>query len=229
MTRGLKVLFVALIILIGILATSTGFFYAQTTVPKDSESNTIQTKDDTEIKNTDEENKINTPSQTVSSVNEFSSVSSRPSSPSDTHTIAIGETLAAIGIDLGVNWQELAEVSGIGDVDKVKAGQIIIIPKNGAVNFKIDNAKAKTAQNDAESGKNVWRFSALDTARADISPVYSIALSDVFKQTKVDSTTGTATISVTKGEKVFEVSLVQPLTKGSKGIWAIESVRQIKS
>ncbi len=48
------------------------------------------------------------------------------------HTVAPGETLSQIASDHKVNMAELAEANGIDDVDRLRAGQLLTMPGEGA-------------------------------------------------------------------------------------------------
>ncbi len=230
MNKQFKILFVILLVVIGLLATSTGFFYAKTLSLKKSTKDTTSTSEDTTKKITDTaETKTDTASTstTTSQVTTPAPLGSRPSSPSDTVTVKSGETLFSIGQDIGVSWTVISEANGITD-EKIKVGQTLIIPKNNQVGFTVSQEKAASLQKDVDGGKTLFRLSALDTAKSDSSPCYGITTTDTFTQEKIDETAGSATVKVTHGDKTYSINLVQPVTKGPKGIWAIESIKPSK-
>jgi len=255
MSKGLKFLFSVLIVLVGLLSTTSGFFYAKSnalekekqtvdkpavdlskivSMPKTTEATstdktTLEKKDEkTTSTSTTEEVDNETAEEKTSLVTQPASTDSRPSRPADTYTIASGDTLYSVGKKFDLSWSLLAEANGITDINKIKVGQNIVIPKNNIVTFAINKAKAESLQKDSTGTKTKFRLSALDTAKADISPVFGLSPSDTFKQKSLDSASGIATILATHGDRTYEIKLSQPVTKGESGIWAIDSVKVSK-
>lgn len=230
MNKQFKIVFIILLVVIGLLATSTGFFYAKTVSLQKSTKDTTSTSEDTSKKITEEastKTDTSSTSATESSVTSPAPLGSRPSSPSDTVTVKSGDTLFSIGQDVDVSWTVIAEANGITD-EKIKIGQTLIVPKNNQVGFTVNQEKATSLQKDVDAGKTLFRLSALDTAKSDSSPCYGIVTTDNFTQEKIDETAGSATIKVTHADIIYSINLVQPVTKGAKGIWAIESIKPSK-
>ena len=221
MNKGLKILFGVLLFLILILAMSTGFFLSKTlSLQKKNNSTPAATTSTSTTKNVTDHTTSSTPSTATTAA----PLGNRPSSPSDTVTVAQGQTLFQIGQTVGVSWTVLAEANGI-NADAIKAGQMIIVPKNNQVAFTINQDKAKSLQASVDNGQFPFRLSPIETAKSDCSPVYGLVATDTFSQKTLDINTGSATVLATHGDKTYLISLVQPQTKGAKGIWAIESVK----
>lgn len=224
MTRAQKVVFGILIVLVGLFAAGTGYFY--------SKSNSLsKTNSENETKNitstSTEPIVADTPATTTPSTSAVSTpapLNNRPSSPSDTVIVGAGETLHAIGVKVGVSWTILADVNGI-DANKIKAGDTIIVPKNNQVSYTVNTEKATALQKEADGGSLAFRLSATETAKSDSSPVYGLGTADTYTQDKIDLTAGTATVTATKGTKKYTITLQQPITKGVKGIWAITAIK----
>lgn len=239
MNKGTKTFIAVLFVIIALLAASSGFLFAQNRQLKqiDNSDKKISTSedaipgsgDDTFVvngTNSGGESALEDEPESTSAVTSPAPLGSRPSSPTDTYKIETGETLFSIGQKFDLTWMQIAEASGIEDVNKIQAGQSLIIPKNNQVSFTIDSSKAKDIQARVDGGADSFRLSALDTAKSDSSPVYGISPELSFKESKVDASTGTATILAVKSDnKTYEIKLTQPATKGEKGIWAIESIR----
>ena len=222
MTPKVRNLIIFLLVIVGILAGMAGFFLAKTmSLEKNSMANSNTTKNtaSTTTANTN----INT-NTAASSVTTPAALGNRPSSPSDTVVVAAGETLSVVAEKVGVSWMKIAEANGI-EADKIQAGQTLIIPKDGQVNFTVNQEKAASLQKDTDGGKYAFRVSAIETAKSDSSPAYGLATTDTFTQTQIDENAGTATISVVKADKTYVISLVQPVIKGAKGIWAISLIK----
>ncbi|OGD57329.1 hypothetical protein A2V71_00720 [Candidatus Berkelbacteria bacterium RBG_13_40_8] len=228
MNKQFKILFIVLLVVIGLLATSTGFFYAKTVSLQNEDKTSASQEGSKKITDTTATTTDTTAeSSTPSAVTTPASLGSRPSSPSDTVTVKSGDTLFSIGQDVDVSWTLIAEANGITD-EKIKVGESLIIPKNNQIGFTVNQEKAASLQKDVDAGKTLFRLSALDTAKSDSSPVYGIETTDNFTQDKIDETAGSATISVTHGDATYSINLIQPVTKGPKGIWAIESIKPAK-
>ena len=223
MSKGHKILFAVLIILMALLAASTGFLFAKNRSLQKSAKEKTTTPATSATKSVDDTKTTTTASTTA--VTEPAPLNNRPSSPSDTVKVEPGQTLFSIGQTVGVSWTILATVNGI-NADDIKAGQSIIVPKNNQVGFTINQEKAKSLQSDVDAGKYPFRLSPTETAKSDSSPVYGLTPADAFTEKTIDTTAGTATVSVLKDGKTYLISLVQPVNKGAKGIWAIESIKQ---
>ncbi len=59
------------------------------------------------------------------------------------YVVKKGDTLAKIAKELGRTVEELAKANGIGNVDAVKEGQVLIVPKKEEKKEKIIFTKAK--------------------------------------------------------------------------------------
>lgn len=231
MTRGVKVLVVILIILVGILASASGFFYAKSVSleksnPNDSGavSSTNGASDTTKDTTTTE---IPATATATSAVTQPAAIGNRPSAPTDTRTVAAGETMSVIAADLDMSWIDLAEANGLttDDANKIKVGQVLIVPKNNQISYTVNAAKAQEIQTKVDSGKDAFRLSVADTAKSDAPSSYGLAITDTFTQKTIDATAGTATVTGTHNGKNYEIKLTQPVTKGAKGIWAIASIK----
>lgn len=229
MGRGVKVLIVVLIILVGALAGASGFFYAKSvSLEKKSGGQAPTTKNnDNSTNSTTTPSSNQTSSTSTSSVTQPAAAGNRPSAPADTYTVGSGDTLSIIGSKVDVSWITLADANGLSteDANKIKVGQVLIVPKNNQIAYNVDSAKAQDLQSQADSGKISFRLSAADTAKSDAPPCYGLAVTDTFTQKTVDTTTGTATVTGTHNGKNYEIKLTQPATKGDKGIWAIVSIK----
>lgn len=237
MTRGLKILLVVLIVLVGVLAVTVGFFYAKNMALEKkvgSDSSTLSPS----TKNTDADEEATTatttaapnPSASTSSVTEPAVAGDRPSAPTDTYTVAAGDTLSIIGSKLDISWPTLAEANGLSeeDANKIKVGQVLIVPKNNQISYTINTAKAAELQEKISGGKDTFRLSPADTAKSDAPPAYGLAVTDTYTQKTVDAAAGTAIVTGTHNGKNYEIKLSQPVTKGDKGIWAIESIKLVR-
>jgi|GEM_PF-815506 len=234
MTNGLKVLIITLIVIIGLLASTSGYFYAKSlnleNQTKDTTANTAPsegTVSDTSTATTDTATPAG--STASASITQASSSGNRPSAPTDTYTVTSGDTMSIIGGKLDISWLTLAEANGLttDDANKIKVGQVLIVPKNNQISYTVNTAKAQELQNKANSGTDTFRFSAADTAKSDAPTAYGLAVTDSFTLKSTDTTTGVATVTGVHNGKNYEIKLTQPITKGDKGIWAIVSIKLV--
>lgn len=225
MTPKVRNLIIFLLVIIGILAGVGGFYFAKTSnLEKNRTANSNTIKNTASVSTTTNANVNANTNTAVSTVTQPAALGNRPSSPSDTVVVAQGEILSQIAEKVGVSWMKIAEANGV-EADKIKAGQTLIIPKNNQISYTVNQEKAASLQKDTDGGKYPFRISAVETAKSDSSPVYGLTTTDTFSQTQIDENAGTATVSAVKADKTYIISLVQPVTKGAKGIWAISLIK----
>lgn len=222
MSRQMKIVFFGLIVLVAILAASTSFLYAKSrkTLPS-----SLAPKNSPSVASS---SSTSTPQVTVSTaVTKTASSSERPSDPSDTYPIQKGDSLLVIAQQNGLTMEELTSANGITDPDKILSGQVLLIPKGSQINFTLDNTKATNLQKFVDNGKYSWRLSPEETTRSDNSGAYGLEISDNYTLKDKNLTEGQATVLVSKEGKSYQIKLVQPVTKGDKGIWAIISIAPV--
>lgn len=217
MNRQSRMIFFSLIILVAILAASTSFFFQK------SRKINLQPSGKPTVAAISSSS-APSPTQT-SQVSRAASQNEKPSKPADTYTIQKGETLYAIAQTQGTTGNTLAEANGITDFDKIQAGQILVVPKGSIVSFILDNTKAAELQKAVDAGRFPFRLSPEETARSDASPVFGLAITDSFTLKNKDENQGIATVMAAHESKNYLIKLIQPITKGSTGIWAIESIQ----
>lgn len=159
----------------------------------------------------------------------------RLSQPAQTHTVATGETLSPIGEQYSIRWERIVEANNLANPDQLQIDQVLIIPaildqakKLVGVKYTVDPAKAATVQSAVDQGSDDWRLDPAATAAAEAG-VYGLTNADDYKVVDKDTTKGTATVTATKvveGKTLtYQVTLIQPATKGEKGIWALSVVQ----
>ncbi len=157
-----------------------------------------------------------------------SSKTDRPSNPTDTYVVSTGETLFSIALKNNLTQAELAEANGLADANKIKAGQALIIPKNGQITYTVDTAKAASIQKSATTAKYQFRLDPIETAKADSSPCYGLSTVSTFTLASKDDKAGSATVTAVRENIKYTIILSQPVDKGSGGIWAIASIAPSK-
>jgi len=221
MTKQLKTLFYGLVILIAILAASTTFFAAKSRKVTDQTPVAKLSVPEGAVFETE-----TTPTPQASTT-ASQPATEKPSSPAKTYTIQSHDTLFGIAQNEGVTLAELAETNGIDDTDKIQAGQVLVIPENNQVEFLVNNTKATEIQGLVDQGKNEWRLDPVETARSDIPTVYGLKTTDTYTLKEKDDEGGKATVGASSENGNFTINLIQPVTKGSEGIWAVESVKKV--
>lgn len=148
-----------------------------------------------------------------------------------TYTVKEGETLSFIASKFNIAWPKLASYNKIKSPDQVYAGQKLKIPLDpNAVPTSSDTTSinmelARTYQNNVDSGREVWRLDPLEVAKKEIPPQKDITSDDSFRVITEDRLAGVVSIEIinSSGQK-FEATLVQPVRKGSGGIWMVKSL-----
>lgn len=79
-----------------------------------------------------------------------------PAVPHRTHIVVFGESLYTISLQYGLPWTEVAAANGITDPDTIYAGQILIIPGEGA-----DNTPPQNGTHVVQVGENLYRIGLL--------------------------------------------------------------------
>jgi len=153
MNRGFKVLTTVLIIAIGVLAASSGYLYAKTTVLEKKLSSAAQpetqpepaviaTIPSTPIKTTDKIDTgtpaevVATPTTTTPTTPVATTTTTTTPAPKSgtpgTYTVVSGDTMYSIALKLKINWLDLAKANGLDEntANKIKIGQVLTLPKN---------------------------------------------------------------------------------------------------
>ncbi len=149
-----------------------------------------------------------------------------------THTVQAGETLFTIGLKFNIPWTKIAEANGLSKDSVIVEGQVLKIPGAASTSlesksFNIDQAKAAENQAKVDSGQSLWYLDPISVAKEEIPPTYSISKNDRFELKSKNTAEGIASVEIIHDTKVYQAKLIQPVKKGSDGIWAIESVSRI--
>lgn len=231
-SQNLFILF--LIILVGLLAGSTTYFFSQSSSLKlkDNTAKPSAFKNKNKPTNSSESESNNTSAtqtQTATILN-----SDKLSQPSKIHQVEQGETLFPVGLKYNVQWTLIAQANGLAEPYVIKAGENLIIPdyddsqKIPHITYTYDQDKAKNIQSQEDSGKSSGRTDPLSVAKLETSPAFGLKNSDNFVLKSKDVLKGEAVVTATSTDKNYQIKLIQPETKGEKGIWVISEVRPSK-
>lgn len=148
-----------------------------------------------------------------------------------TYTVQEGDTLFAIGLKFNIPWIKIAEANGLTEDSVIEVGQVLKIPgvagSGESKSFEIDQKKAEGIQSQVDAGQLLWYLDPVSVAKDQIPSTYSISENDRFELKSKNTAEGIAIVEVIHNTKVYQVKLIQPVKKGSDGIWAVESVSRI--
>lgn len=219
MNKQTRIVFFGLIGIVAVLAASTVFFAAK------SRQSGAKSSPSPKKTTTISDQSAATPTPQISTaVTRAASSSERPSNPTDTYTIQKGDSLFNVAEQNGLTMDELAAANNIIDTNKILSGQVLLIPKNGLINFTIDNTKATALQTSVDNGKFSWRTSPEEVARSDNAGAFGLKTTDSFTLKDKNLVEGQATVLASHEGKNYLIKLTEPITKGDKGIWAIVSI-----
>ena len=156
----------------------------------------------------------------------------RLSTPATTYTVVEGDTLYPIGLELDVNWEQIAAANNLVDPYTLKVGQVLIIPtldgSTYSVRYTASPTLAQSYQTKANQGQDTWRLDPTATAQAEAGGAWGLATTDEYRFVSRDDSAGTAVVTASRLEgsvvKSYDIQLNQPVTKGTAGVWAIERI-----
>jgi LysM repeat protein len=151
----------------------------------------------------------------------------------ESYTVKDGDTLFGISMKFDIPMDKLAEFNNITDPNQIKVGQVLKIPKPGSTiskeEIEIDLDKMKDIQALVDQGEQSWRLDPVEVVKATAPASFQFSALDNYSLKSKDLDNGKAVVSVKKTidseVKTFEVDLIQPVTKGENGIWAITAIK----
>jgi len=153
----------------------------------------------------------------------------------ETYTVLQGDTLFGISLKFNVSMDELSKLNSISDPNQVKAGQVLKIPKPGATTqeskTEIDLAKMQEIQNLVDQGQQPWRKDPTEVTKAEAPASFEFTALDTYTLKSKDLVKGEAVVEVKKVKDSktysYEVNLIQPVTKGEGGVWAVSLIKEV--
>lgn len=91
----------------------------------------------------------------------------------------------------------------------------------------VDPEVVRSWQEEVDRGTNLWRLDPVDTVRRQGALYGFDPFSDEFTVVQMDPEKGQALVRVKHDGREYEVVLVQPLRRGEKGVWWIETIRAV--
>lgn len=225
-----RLIYFALLLLLAVFAASTVYFFLKSQDKNNnSSSSSSQTTAATTITPTAAPAGTTTPAS--SPYTKPAASSKQPSNPAETYTFQAGDTLSSIGDKLDISWTSLATINNISNPDNVTADQVLIIPSiddktnKGFIAFKTDQSKAAEIQHQATADPTNIYLDPVTAAKATVPPIYGITATDTFTKVSSNEFDGTAVVNISHGDKSYQVNLIQPITKGKGGIWAVSKIQ----
>ena len=159
--------------------------------------------------------------------------SERISTPTETYTVKAGDTLSPIGQKYSIDWERIADANGLKEPFPLQINQVLVIPKLTAakttqVLLTTDPSRARDAQTKSDQGRDSWRTDPLATAKLEQAGLFGLSETADYRLSTPVTDQGTAVVTATRligsSTQTYEIALIQPVTKGTTGIWAIQSV-----
>lgn len=167
-----------------------------------------------------------TPANVATNTNAAAAVPTLDTTP-QTHTVETGETLNSIGLKYNLKWTSIAALNGLSEDSVLQIGQLLNLPITvsghliDVETIPVSQTDAQNAQNNATFGGITWRLDPVEVAR-QTSPSSAGILHDTpLELTSRDDEAGTAVVTATVNNSKVIVTLSQPTTKGSGGVWFV--------
>jgi len=149
-----------------------------------------------------------------------------------TYTVQPGDTLFTVGLKFDMPWTKIAEANGLSEDSVIKVGDVLKIPSetptaSESKKFTINTEKMGQVQAQVDSGSLSWYLDPVLVAKEKIPPTYSITKNDQYSLKSKNNVEGIAIVEIIHNTKVYQVKLIQPVKKGTNGIWDVESVTRI--
>jgi LysM repeat protein len=214
------VMFVVLIVF-GFLSGSTLYFYNRSSAETESKKSGEATFQSETLPNQNDQ------PTAVDTLTVAAEPRGRLSYPANTYKVQPKESLFAIGEKMGVSWLIVKAANGIKDENLIQADFPLVIPKLSKetdyyrVNFLINEEKASELNRELrETDKSEW-FDPVQVAKTHVEPYFNTTEADSFRLVEADNSKGTALVEAKTDTRLVYIGLVQPKTKGEKGLWAL--------
>lgn len=213
------VVFIILIVF-GFLSGSTIYFFNKSSSETDSKAkgtNTFQA----------ELPASENPSSKVDTNTVPAEPKNRLSYPANTYKVQPKESLFAIGEKMGVSWQIIKAANGLKDENLIQADYPLVVPKLSSetdyyrVNFLINQDRASELNRELRDKDESEWYNPIEVVKLTTSPYFGTEPDDEFRLVEADYSKGTALVEAKDEGRVNYIGLIQPKTKGQKGLWAL--------
>lgn len=151
----------------------------------------------------------------------------RLSYPANVYKVQPKESLFAIGEKMGVSWLTVKAANGLKDENLIQADYPLVIPKLSKetdyyrVNFLIDETKASELNRELRDKDSSEWYDPVQVAKTHVEPYFNALETDTFRLVEADYSKGIALVEAKSETRLVYVGLIQPKTKGQKGLWAL--------
>jgi|GEM_PF-1499516 len=210
------------LVLFGFLSGSTIYFYRKSVASPAAKNDKNPTFQAGELPGEKENQPDKVDTQTVPA-----EPKGRLSYPANVYKVQPRESLFAIGEKMGVSWLIIKAANGLKDENVIQADHPLAIPKLSRetdyyrVNFLINEEKAAELNRELRSqDKSEW-YDPISVVKKTAVPYFNLAVDDQMKLVEADYSKGTALVEAKAEGRVNYIGLIQPKTKGQKGLWAL--------
>lgn len=210
------------VLLFGFLTGSTLFFYNKTRVEKTQKTEQVNLFNAELPKSVD----ANTPDE-VDAATKPAEPKGRPSYPANVYTVSPKETLFAIGNKFNMPWTLIVEANGLSDANVIQANFPLVIPKYNKntdyfrVNFVLNEDKLTEMNRELRDAKESEYYDPIKVAKKHAVPYFAVNEQDSFSLIEEDRSKGTALVEAKSERQTNVIGLIQPKTKGEKGLWVV--------
>lgn len=214
------VMFVVLVVF-GFLSGSTLYFYNRSNADTDTKKTTTATFQAETLPNQEEQ------PTNVDTLTTPAEPRGRLSYPANTYKVRPKESLFAIGEKMGVSWLIIKAANGIKDENLIQADYPLVVPKLSKetdyyrVNFLINEEKASELNRELREAEQSEWYDPVQVAKTHVEPYFNTTENDSFRLVEADNSKGTALVEAKTDTRLVYIGLVQPKTKGQKGLWAL--------
>lgn len=209
------------LIVFGFLSGSTLYFYnkSDTKSPKNNTQPTFQADSlpQDQPAATDKVDTLTVPAEPKG----------RLSYPTNVYKVQAKESLFAIGEKMGVSWLIIKAANGLKDENLIQTDYPLAIPKLSRetdyyrVNFTINEDKAAELNRELRDKDSSEWYDPVNVAKKSAVPYFNLEEADQMKLIEADYSRGTALVEAKAEGRLNYVGLIQPKTKGQKGLWAL--------
>lgn len=220
-----------LILIIGVLAGATFYFYNKSQSPSNSQNQTVANSSDFRA-----DLPTATPKATNSKVDQLTKPAQpkgRLSYPANVYRVTDKDTLFSIGETFSLPWLIIKEANSLPNENSIQADMFLAIPKVDErtdlfrINFIVDDAAVTDKNRELHSVDSSEWYDPLAIAKKYALGYFYLADTDTFKLGEANLADGTAAVNVTnKDGKKIVVGLIQPKTRGEKGLWVIYYIEE---
>lgn len=214
------VLFVVLIVF-GFLSGSTFYFYNKSTDSTSADKKADATTFQADLPNSEQQQSLVDANTTPAEPR------GRLSYPAHSYKVQPKESLFAIGEKMGVSWLTVKAANGLKDENLIQADFPLVIPKLSKetdyyrVNFLINEDKASEINRELREKETSEWYDPVQVAKTHVEPYFNATEKDTFKLIEADYSNGTALVEAKTDTRLVYIGLIQPKTKGQKGLWAL--------